>query len=603
MPHQHDIPLRDARDRVIDLLGFGETYPLRDLPVLDERLTVPFRAKAKLPIALSQKDVRYKLFDREGQPVKQIASEKTIEAQGTGDTLLLESPPIEEDTTYQIQGLKTSSGLNTFLWARATVKVGLDLSLKAEIQTGARLHPGLDALSLDDARIVDYGVKVEVALQNSQEGVDYTLVDLKPDGSEVSLSETSVRGKGDGAAILLSSRALLEDVDLRIRATKTFGAEEERATQSALLETLLPLKVRANRALSLAFAPSVIPFKGETSFKIEGTQRSVSYQLFIKKIPDADFIHGDAGGASHLNVPIEGAAPVQLRAPSTETLWKTPAGFVEIGSPKSGTGGLLQFALKGLTEDSFILVQAEKSHQVLPEAIPSIVSLAQATALLVRPDPAPALSLRVDVTKPAAIDSIMLSGGQLGVFYYLRPTPESPDLARPAYFHQKDPQDASQNKGLGELKIGVDFVVPRDFPQKPLQAPAKSFPLDPLLAIENASLGSTLSILAVKAQSGLGQVLLKGAALPSLPEIAFEHASVPSGSAARLLITASQPGERYTLTLGGDKVKTARNGNGSDRTMTTNILIEAAVFELLVTRPQDSGLPVTRVLTLQVGIL
>jgi len=601
MPHQADIPLRDARDRVIDLLGFGETYPLRDLPILDEGLTVPFNTRAKIPIESSQIGVLYQLFDREKRPVKIGPSEDAIEAWGTGETLLLETPPVKEDVTYPVRAVKKHSGLSAYLHERATVKVGLDLKLKAEILSGERLEPGTDTPMLSDPRIVDYGTPVEVELKGGQEGVHYRLVVSKADGSELLFSETSVRGKGDGMPILLSGRAASEDVDLRIRATKTFETEEEQDDQSELLETILPLKVCANRALSLSMQPWVIAFKQNSALKIEGTQKSVVYQLFIKKIPDADFIHGESSQKDFIEVPIEGGPPVQLRAPESRGPWKTPEGFAAFGSPKSGTGGALQFALKGLSEDSVFLVQAKKSHRATPERT-SFVSLAQSEALLVRPDPAAGLSFRVKLISPDLIGAIEVSGGTPGVFYHLKASSGGNDLARPAYFHKKDAQDARQNKGLGQLNIGVDFVVPRDFPQKPLQDPAKSFPPNPLLESANISLGSTLSVLALKAQSGIEQLLLKTADLPAIPEIAFESQVVDAGTSARLMVRSSRVGEKYTLTLEGKKVRTARNGNGRDVSLLTDPLSKTSVFEVVVTRPRDPGIPVERVLALKVEI-
>jgi hypothetical protein len=50
------IPLRAARDRLIELLGIGNAYPLRDLDVPDPRL-VPFSQEGAITIKNSQKDV------------------------------------------------------------------------------------------------------------------------------------------------------------------------------------------------------------------------------------------------------------------------------------------------------------------------------------------------------------------------------------------------------------------------------------------------------------------------------------------------------------------------------------------------------------------
>ncbi len=51
------ILLRAARDRVIDLLGLGETYPLQDTAVSADRLTVAFDTSAKINIFPGQTDV------------------------------------------------------------------------------------------------------------------------------------------------------------------------------------------------------------------------------------------------------------------------------------------------------------------------------------------------------------------------------------------------------------------------------------------------------------------------------------------------------------------------------------------------------------------
>src|SRR4026207_903313 len=42
MPIAKHIYARAARDRIIDLLGIGETYPVRDVTVDEEQLTVDF---------------------------------------------------------------------------------------------------------------------------------------------------------------------------------------------------------------------------------------------------------------------------------------------------------------------------------------------------------------------------------------------------------------------------------------------------------------------------------------------------------------------------------------------------------------------------------
>ena len=59
------LEVRDARDRMIDLLGLGETYPLRDVAVSEE-LKVPFNKSATVRIAPTQQGVGYQLRDVNG---------------------------------------------------------------------------------------------------------------------------------------------------------------------------------------------------------------------------------------------------------------------------------------------------------------------------------------------------------------------------------------------------------------------------------------------------------------------------------------------------------------------------------------------------------
>ena len=601
MSDTRELPIRDARDRLIDLLGFGETYPLRDLSIRDERLTVPFNTSAKIPIEASQADVLYQLYSRDDQPVKQGQAFEIIEEKGTGATLLLESPLIEDDVTYKVRAIKDISKRATYLHETATVKVGLDVTLKAGILSGDLLDPGTENPTLVDPRIVDYGSRVEVFLKESQEGVDYTLVYFKNGAAkERPLSETGVRGNLDNITLL--SLAVQEDLDIRIRATKTFDPSEGRETQTDLLEVILPLKVKANTSLDLSFDPKpVIDFKESATLNIENTQKSVQYQLFIQNIPDLYFIHGEAKDVDLIQVPIGDSQNIQVLKPKYEKIWSRPEGFIDIGNQKKGTGGRLQFLVDGLNEDSMIIVQAEKTHLASRE-ISSALRLEETGVILVRPNATPGLHLKATIEGSDRLRTIEVSGGQTGVFYHLRPNLNGKNIALPAYFHKKDAKDETQNKGLGQLRMGVDFVVSRNLPEGAVSESAHTFPLDPLIEIKTLQIGTKLSIFAIKAQTGLGKPLTKGADIPVLPKIAFENETVDVGTVGRIIVFASQVGEKYTLTLNGKKVKTARNGNGSDITLTTDPLNEATQFEMVVTRPKDSNISVERILLLTVGI-
>jgi len=94
----HDIPVRNARNRLIDLLGIGDTYPLVDLNVVADQLKVPFGGKAKIPIQNAQAGVTYELCDPKGQPLG-----AAFKADGSDATLVIDTPNVSEDVTYRIR--------------------------------------------------------------------------------------------------------------------------------------------------------------------------------------------------------------------------------------------------------------------------------------------------------------------------------------------------------------------------------------------------------------------------------------------------------------------------------------------------------------------
>ena len=151
------ILLRAARDRVVDLLGLGETYPLQDVPVSADRLTVAVNMTAKISINPGQSDVSYTLRDRNDNTV-------SIDTPGTGAETILVTPAIKEDQTFRIFASKIdafASGIKRqdYLTNVAEVKVGLDTTLNAFIDAPL-LNPQTDSGASSDPRIVDYGSNV-----------------------------------------------------------------------------------------------------------------------------------------------------------------------------------------------------------------------------------------------------------------------------------------------------------------------------------------------------------------------------------------------------------------------------------------------------------
>jgi len=89
--------------------------------------------------------------------------------------------------------------------------------------------------------------------------------------------------------IVLKTTPVHEDIDIRIRATKTFDPAEGREDQQSILDVVLPLKVRANTALPVAAVPSpIIAFEADATIMLENTQRSAQYRLHRYAVRDRD---------------------------------------------------------------------------------------------------------------------------------------------------------------------------------------------------------------------------------------------------------------------------------------------------------------------------
>lgn len=508
------IHVRDARDRLIDLLGLGQTYPLRDLAVSDEKLTVAFNTIAKIPIEDSQKGVLYQLHHKhklvERTETGEEGSGVPIEVSGDGGTIYLETYKIQEDITFEILAKKQQSGREAYLHQTVTVKVGLNAALRAWISPDVPcLDPTLESPPDTAPRIVDYNATVEVEIDNSQEGVDYKLVYFKKvetvnDPVEVELSKEKVRGNLSNITLL--TQPVSEDTDIRIRATKIFDPSENRAVQTTLLHTVLPLKVRANPALPVSVDPTpIIDYNNPATIKIAETQRSTNYQLYIRPIPDREFVHKVVPDTEVIKVSVEGEPDVQVHKPSREGVWITPEGYAEWGDAQQGTGGELEFKVGPLTDDSLVIVRARKNHQSSSaQTVPSAVQLEQTAVVLVRPDPAPPLRVKMLVEGAETSGDMQVLDGQPGIFYYFRQTPEGKEFEWPAYFHKTDDCDESLNKGLGQLELEIDFVVAADPPPGKVSESANLAeipPEPPLLQTDPLPTGTILYIRAVKAQT------------------------------------------------------------------------------------------------------
>ena len=493
-----------------------------------------------------------------------------------------------------------------YLHQTATVKVGLDTSLKAWIQDALHLSPqeSLNPPFTDNhARIISFGDSVNVEIEYSQEGVDYQLVTIVND-KETIISTGDKRG--DLRNIVLQTNALYEDLDIRIRATKKFSQAENRDTQTSLLDIILPLRVRANTAQTTT--PTQIIDYGQTStISIANTQKSARYQLFIRTILDRDFVHGAANDSNTLIIKVDDEPDVHVTKPAYQEIWKTPSGFEALGEPQAGNGGDLSFSVPALTEDSLIIVQALKNHAPQPnptenQTVISAVQLQATAVLLTRPNPDILLHLQVHLDQGNTDGNLQVRNGQPGVFYYFRKSTRGKVLGLPAYFHQTDDNDPETNKGLGQLKIGVDYVLTRPYPDSPISR-AQATPPNPIINTGPLAEDSTLYIHAMKAQTRIEAKLNQTYTVPALPEIKMETAVLGYGDTTKILVIGSEAGYKYQPLLNGEPFIRARNGNGEDFSFSTDDLTADTTYEMLITANDENSTVADRTVNLFVSVL
>lgn len=507
MPIPSHLKVRDARDRIIDLLGLGQTYPLRDVDVQEQQLTVDFNQKSAIDIDPGQSDVTYELYEGEvpASPPSSVA--------GNGEKTTLLGPIITGDKIFRIRATKTARPeRSTFLLQSAVLKVGLNTKLRAFMLGAAALNPALLNPADTDPRIVDYGSVVTVRVIGAQAAAQYQLVYNDENGTQVTTSPVM----GSGADIDLVTAPVREDTKVQVRVTRTFDPAEGRANLSALLDVVLTLAVRPNPEIALSVegtardgSPLVDPL-GPVTLTAIGSQQSVIYRAYLRFLLDRDFVIDGASEEPQIAAAVPALAGVPAHtvfvlAPPRPDPFQLQSGFAQRGEIKAGTVAALKLDLGPIHDDSVVIVEARKDHKdpATGQSIgQSSLQLTQPVVVLPRPDPATALSLVVTAATPGPGGTMLVTGGQLGVLYHFRLTAGAAEIGLPAYFHRVDEEDGQQNRGVGQLRVETDFIVARTEPS-PGGDLARQRPLMPVVELAQIPAGTSLSVTAVWTRTGV----------------------------------------------------------------------------------------------------
>jgi hypothetical protein len=589
---------RDARDRMIELLGLGLPWPLRDVP-LPAELVVTQGSSAAITLGFSQIGVRYQLWDRDTEAPLQ----PPVTADGSGKALELATPSILSDRTFRVRAVKADAAPpvgERATWLKGEIRMieGINTSLVPAFRDLPRVDPGAPAAFT--ARLCDHGVTVQVEIPSSQNGITYDLVDRVDQAAGVDQQQSRSAGvSGNGGTITLSYPFAGEDRDLQVRARRTVPTGS--GIQVALLSTILPLRVRADRSVPLALvAPVLNPDESGTLQVGSGAtkaQQGVTYQLWSRRIADEEFITDPfqpppSAHQPSLAVNADGrTVRVAPPPPTAEAEALTTLKFTPLSPPQVGNSNTLSFDLGPSSGDTTWLALASKTHRLDPLDGPtpafgtSTVQLEQAVVLLVRPDPAVQLTL-VRWQQDATSGLWQLQGGEPGV-YYLFSSDGSP-LGAEAYVHQADVLDPPNARGLDRLRVEVDLAIAAD----PLpSAPRVNGPPTPLLelALTADALADPVKVRARRAMTGLQSDLNKPPML-----VRVEPASVPAGSQAKIMLLG-RAGNIYGLELDSVPAGAPQAGDGSELTFPTDPLSRTTAFTLVI-RSQagaERRLPVT----------
>lgn len=437
MTNKMHIPMRAARDLLIDSLNIGKTYPLQDLPV--GQVIVPYGSVGKIPIQQSQVDVEYELHDMDNQPMPRPvdAEHRSFRQKGNGQTVFLATPPILGNVSFQIRALKTNEERTAYLHQLANAIVGLDTSLNAFIrsQRGA------------DPHIIDYETSVVVEIENSQDGVDYALVAMQADKEPSEVELSSNEAQGNLTNIELSSIPMLEDTVVRVRATKNFPVSEKRKSETALLDVVFALRVRPNPSLQIeSFPGNIINYGESATIKLVGAQPSTDYELYQRVLIRSDYVPQDTldDTLDWLVIQTEEGNSVWIKAPEKITDWNDPSGFESVGM-FAEEDGKPSVAAAELREDTVLIVKATKKENK------QSVQLDSAVVILVRPDTEPTLGEEQRQHGDWNFQAVTVTGTQKGVAYQLRLDKDDQPVNPPGYHYE--------DRGVETTRLEVDFVI------------------------------------------------------------------------------------------------------------------------------------------------
>ncbi|MEB3362503.1 MAG: hypothetical protein VKI42_10320, partial [Synechococcaceae cyanobacterium] len=363
-----------------------------------------------------------------------------------------------------------------------TLQLDVGVRCAVPIAQGVNTDPEVRVLGFQPlqegapAHLLDWGASAEVEVAESQVDVSYTLINAaerdKPLEEQQILCDPV---QGTGGSLRLVSAGMREDIDLLVRGTRLLDRAGLQQA-SGLLNTVVPLRVRANPAVPIALVEPVLDpaaaslvWVGDDAMP---SQLSVTYKAWSLPIGPEDWQwhepatpSGTAPSPSHPPAASGTLRPVS--PPSVESL--EAAGWSGRGKPKKGTGstkrgteGRLQLSLGQAGADAVVAVVASKKHNPFPlgdqqeDSVSSQVLLKTLANQLTTPDPERRLAL---VAEPWGWRFV---GGEAGCYYSFQGGTDKELLGPPVYVHQRSTEGTPTDWGLERLRVSVDLAVAGD---------------------------------------------------------------------------------------------------------------------------------------------
>lgn len=463
---------RDARDRMIDRLRIGSPWPRRDVDIIAPQMSTSSELEQErgcIELHVPQAGVEYTLCDLDGTPV--LHDGKQIVGVNTNGVQVLRLPPMNEDQTFTVRASwQTDDDSQRLAYLQRTIRIraGVNVFLVPRL-THERNPPELSEGNEEGSSQlkIDYEAPVYVAIQDSQQGVSYEVVNAEDPTQK--LSEL-VEGKGPNTWIYLQVArdleslksgnvpSLQEDTRLRIRVVRT----SDDLSAASFLTTDLQAFVRPNPNVTVD-VQAATDYDGKTVVELRDQQDSVNYTLFRRSIDLTEFLlpegktqseadsalHVDGEVAEMMDIGTVENQVVKLPHPLANAGDVVLSDFATANQIKVGNKQFDATAVdlvdEPVTVDTLYLVRASKKGNG------ETLWLRNAHMVLVKPD----RTVKVDfeLKEDGQPARVVIEQPQNSVRYQLIDENSNP-VGEPGY--------PLPDRGIGRSRIAVDFEIPSE---------------------------------------------------------------------------------------------------------------------------------------------